>query len=184
MCNKSNTTGVTSGAGPSGAPKSTPVFSGVRVTRSLVLYVCFVDRSLSLCTFSFGHCVICSCSIYGFWLPLWYLQTVLEPSYQHLEISTNRTSFPCWNRSGHNNTDLRTKRHIKGRHKKLEIRATRTPPNTRGWTRVLATHSNLTYVYSCSYYKRKDSADFFKSKVTNNHIQWLVAWKQSNRPRY
>jgi hypothetical protein len=36
------------------------VFSGVRVTRSLVLYVCFVDRGLSFCSFSFGHCVVCS----------------------------------------------------------------------------------------------------------------------------
>jgi hypothetical protein len=41
----------------------TPVFSGVRVTRSLVLYVCFVDRCLSFCTFSFVHCVVCSSSI-------------------------------------------------------------------------------------------------------------------------
>jgi hypothetical protein len=49
-------------------------FSGVHVTRSLVLYVCFVDRCLSFCTFSFGHCVVCS-SIYGLWLHLWYLQT-------------------------------------------------------------------------------------------------------------
>jgi len=32
------------------------VLRGVRVTRSLVLYVCFVDRCLSFCTFSFGHC--------------------------------------------------------------------------------------------------------------------------------
>jgi hypothetical protein len=32
---------------------------------------------LSFCTFSFGHCVVCSSSIYGFWLPLWYLQTLL-----------------------------------------------------------------------------------------------------------
>ena len=55
---------------------SPPVFSGVRVTRSLVLYVCFVDRCLSLCTVSFGHCVVCSSSIYRlFCLPLWYLQT-------------------------------------------------------------------------------------------------------------
>jgi hypothetical protein len=30
---------------------SPPVFSGVRVTRSLVLYVCFMDRCLSFCTF-------------------------------------------------------------------------------------------------------------------------------------
>ena len=36
---------------------SPPVCSGVRVTRSLVLYVCFVDRCLSFGTFSFGHCV-------------------------------------------------------------------------------------------------------------------------------
>jgi hypothetical protein len=57
--------------------RSPPIFSGVRVTRSLVLYVCFVDRCVSFCTFSFGHCVVCSSSIYGFWLPLWYLQTLL-----------------------------------------------------------------------------------------------------------
>jgi hypothetical protein len=29
---------------------------------------------LSFCTFSFGHCVVCS-SLYGFWLPLWYAQS-------------------------------------------------------------------------------------------------------------
>jgi hypothetical protein len=45
---------------------SPPNFSGVRVTRSLVLYVFFVDRCLSFCTFSFGHCVVCSSSIYEF----------------------------------------------------------------------------------------------------------------------
>ena len=56
---------------------SPPVFSGVRVARSLVLCACFVDHCLSFCTFSFGHCVVCSSSIYGFWLPLWYLQTLL-----------------------------------------------------------------------------------------------------------
>ena len=61
---------------------SPPVFSGVRVTRSLVLYLCFVDRCLSFCTFSFGHCVVCS-AIYGFWLPLWYLQTLLDCIYKH-----------------------------------------------------------------------------------------------------
>ena len=36
---------------------SPPVFSGVRVTRSFVLYVCFVDRWLSFCTFSLA--VLC-----------------------------------------------------------------------------------------------------------------------------
>ena len=44
----------------------------------LVLCVCFVDRCLSFWTFSFGHCVVCSSSIYGIWLPLWYLQTRLN----------------------------------------------------------------------------------------------------------
>ena len=56
-----NTTGVTSGAGtayPSEAPVFTSVFSGVRVTRSLVLYICFVDRFMyiffcSLCCLIF-----------------------------------------------------------------------------------------------------------------------------------
>ena len=57
---------------------SPPVCSGVRVTRSIVLYVCFVNRCLFFCTFSFGHCVVCSSSIYRFWLPLWYLQTLLK----------------------------------------------------------------------------------------------------------
>jgi hypothetical protein len=31
----------------------------VRVTWSLVLCVCFVDRCLSFCPISFGHCVVC-----------------------------------------------------------------------------------------------------------------------------
>ena len=44
---------------------SATVRSGIRITRSLVLCVCFVDRCLYFCTFSFGHYVLCS-SIYGF----------------------------------------------------------------------------------------------------------------------
>jgi hypothetical protein len=57
-------------------------FIGVGVTRSLVLCECFVDRCLSFCTFSFGHCAVCSSSIYWFWLPLWYLQTLLSKTMQ------------------------------------------------------------------------------------------------------
>ena len=45
---------------------SPPVFSGVRVTRYLVLWECFVGRCMTFCPFSFGHCVVCSSSIYGF----------------------------------------------------------------------------------------------------------------------
>jgi hypothetical protein len=35
--------------------RSPLIFSGVRVTLSLGLCVCFVDRCLSFCTFSFGY---------------------------------------------------------------------------------------------------------------------------------
>ena len=81
VCNYINTTGATSGAEiayHSRAYEFTPVFSGVPVPRSLDLCVCFVDRCLSFRPFCFGHCVVCSSSIYGFWLPLWYLQTLLR----------------------------------------------------------------------------------------------------------
>ena len=80
--------------------RSPSVFSWVRVARSLVFRV-MLCRSLCLsfclCSFlpplccvsffdvrllitylvSFGHCVVCPSSMYGFWLPLWYLQTFL-----------------------------------------------------------------------------------------------------------
>ena len=67
---------------------SPPVFSEVRVQ-----ILCFVDRCLSFCTFSFGHCVVCSSSIYGFWLHLWYLQTLLllveETGGNHRPVASN-----------------------------------------------------------------------------------------------
>ena len=94
---------------------SPPGFSGVHVTRSLVLYVCFVDHCLSFCLFSFDHCVVCSSSIYGFWLTLWYLQALLTIpfdrfvwfrwyiypyatrvilcNYTHFVLNLNRNSF-------------------------------------------------------------------------------------------
>ena len=78
-----------------GAPEFIPVFNGVGVTRSLVLCVCFVDRCLSFYAFSFDHCVFCS-SNYGFWLPLWYLQTLLinqiiiQKERVHISISTEK----------------------------------------------------------------------------------------------
>jgi hypothetical protein len=123
----SNMTGASSWTGTTPLPKhmsSPPVFSGVHVTRSLVLYVMFC-RSLfvlfllpivlnvlllftdsdypfgifwplcCLSTFylqilitplvSFGHCVVCP-SIYGFWLPLWYLQTLLDSSIEMMKF--------------------------------------------------------------------------------------------------
>jgi hypothetical protein len=32
------------------------------------------------CSFSFGHCIFCSTSIHGFWLPLWCFQNILMPT--------------------------------------------------------------------------------------------------------
>ena len=74
-------------------PSSPPVFSGDRVAWSLVLCVCFVDLCLSFCNLSFGHCVVCSSLIYGFWLPLWYLQTLLfnRKTYNNLYFSSDHT---------------------------------------------------------------------------------------------
>ena len=84
---------------------SPSVFSGIRVTRSIVLYVCFVDRCLSFCTFSFDHCVVCLSLIYGFWLPLCYLLTIVlsvlwytDSDYLPL-VSSNFSSYNnpiCW----------------------------------------------------------------------------------------
>jgi len=68
---------VTYGAGIATLPEhpsSSPLFSGIRVARSLVFCV-LLNRSLFV-LFLFGHYIVCS-SIYGFWLPLWYLQTLL-----------------------------------------------------------------------------------------------------------
>jgi hypothetical protein len=100
----SNMVGVTCGAGTadySRAPEFTPVYSGVRVARSLVF--CFVDRCLSFWPFSFGHRIICP-SIYGFPLPFCYLQTILffnrflipNTVFRQLYRSDRKKSTRCW----------------------------------------------------------------------------------------
>ena len=61
VCNKINTTGANSGTGTayhSGAPEFNPGFNGVRVIRSLVLCVCFVDRCLSFVYFLWPFCCL------------------------------------------------------------------------------------------------------------------------------
>jgi len=57
------------------------VISGVRVTRSLVLCVCFVERCLyfwPLCCLSFGLRILIT--------SLWYLQTLRIPETASLDI--------------------------------------------------------------------------------------------------
>jgi hypothetical protein len=44
------------------------------------------------CSFSFGHCVVCPSSIYVFWLPLWYLDTLLSTK-QYLHSNTVWLAF-------------------------------------------------------------------------------------------
>jgi hypothetical protein len=61
-----------------------PVFNVARFTRYFVLCLCFIHRGLSFWHLSFDHCVVCP-SIYGFWLPLWYLQTLLTVYYMEDE---------------------------------------------------------------------------------------------------
>jgi hypothetical protein len=50
----------------------------ISYSRSLAACECFVDSCLSFCTFSFGHYVVCSFSIYELCLPLWYCQSLLK----------------------------------------------------------------------------------------------------------
>ena len=79
ICKQINTTDVTSGAGTdnrSGAHEFTPSFQWGSCYSIFSFIYMLRDRCLSICTFSFGHCVVCPSSIYGFWLPPWYLQTI------------------------------------------------------------------------------------------------------------
>ena len=67
------------------------IFSGICVTRSLVLYVCFVDRCLSLCTFAFGHCVVSSSSIYGFYLQTFHINKGASERCDLIQIQNERS---------------------------------------------------------------------------------------------
>ena len=103
----------------SGHLRSSPVLTGVRFTRSLVLCVCFVDGCLSVCPFSFGHCIVCPSSIYGFWLPLWHLQILLAIRISSTVIkqrSRTQAKYHCcavkskerWHRKLQSETDTKT----------------------------------------------------------------------------
>jgi hypothetical protein len=95
VCNYITMTCITSGSGstdPSIAPEFIPVFIWTPVTWPLALYICFVNHCFSFCTFSFRHCDICSL-IYGIWLHLWSLQTLLSKVIELATIS----SANIWN---------------------------------------------------------------------------------------
>ena len=65
---------------------SPPVFGGVRVTRSLVLYVYFVDRCLSFCTFSFGHCGVSVLRYMDYNCPFGIFKLFLHVSFQQVNL--------------------------------------------------------------------------------------------------
>jgi hypothetical protein len=57
---------------------SSPQVIGVGSCYSVFSFMYVLCRSLFVhCTFSVDHCIFSSSSIYGFWLPLSYLQTLL-----------------------------------------------------------------------------------------------------------
>ena len=63
---------------------------------SIVCLMCMLCRSLlSFCTFSLGHCVVCSSSTYRFWLPLCFRQTLLSlKPFHDFEIKSD-IDVPC-----------------------------------------------------------------------------------------
>ena len=104
VCNQINTTGATRGAEtayPSGAFEFTSGFQWVCVTRSLVLCVCFLDRCLSFCTFSFGNCVLLrhADSDYPFYIfKLFFLHVFAK--YVGHKINMISVRVTIWLRSG------------------------------------------------------------------------------------
>ena len=93
--NRSNTTGTTCGAGALTLPENL-VFSGVRVTRSMVFYVVFCRSffvHLSFC--SIGHCILsvflqCTDSDYSFGI----VKLTFLPSNLRLTFDTNLLCVP------------------------------------------------------------------------------------------
>jgi hypothetical protein len=64
---------------------------------TIYMYCTNVGLNWSLMSFlSFGHCGICL-SIYGFWLPLWYLQTPVLYSSFNTPLESN-FSWQAWKR--------------------------------------------------------------------------------------
>jgi hypothetical protein len=80
-----------SGAGtayPSEHPSSSQELVGfVFLDLDFSMY-CFVDHLLSLCLFSFDHCIFCHSSVYSFWLLIWYTKVALNTKNQ---IKSNQT---------------------------------------------------------------------------------------------
>jgi hypothetical protein len=56
----------------------------------------FVTQILITPLVSFGHCVVCSSSLHGFWLPLWYLLAIVLSAYNTMAKRYQRVNQnPC-----------------------------------------------------------------------------------------
>jgi hypothetical protein len=74
-------------------PSSPPVLSGVRVNRSLVLYICFVDRCLSFCTFFFWP--LCCLFFFDIRILLSPLVSSTNSSYTNILTENIELSYHC-----------------------------------------------------------------------------------------
>jgi hypothetical protein len=70
---------------------ASPVFSGVRVTRSLVLYVYFVNRCLSFCIF-----LLSLCCLFFFDLRIMIIPLVYSNSTGRVNLATNPVISHKW----------------------------------------------------------------------------------------
>jgi hypothetical protein len=84
-------TGITSGAWtayPSGALVHPGFYRSS--CYSIFSFMCMFCRSLfALLYLCFGHCVVWPSSIYAFWLPFWYLETLLIKDYCNIRLIDN-----------------------------------------------------------------------------------------------
>ena len=78
------------------APEFTPCFYwGYMLLKFQIFVQCFVDRCLSFCPFSFGHCVVGS-SKYGFLLPLSSLPIFCRRIHQYMNITVYLNLVMIW----------------------------------------------------------------------------------------
>jgi hypothetical protein len=86
---------------PTEALEFTPVLSEVYVARSVVLcFMFFVNHLLSICPFSFDHCIV-GPLIYCFWLPLRYLQTFVFKQLRSTIPSISTYIYVLWHYGNH-----------------------------------------------------------------------------------
>jgi hypothetical protein len=72
------------------------IFSRFLLFDLSVMFLCFVDRCLSFCTYSFDHCVVYSSSIYRLWLLFGIFKLFSKFKGQSLIEMTSGTMRLCY----------------------------------------------------------------------------------------